>query len=198
MRGNAMRKLCDRLTGIGERLSAYRALEFFARSGDWQATAYVDRVASLTAWEIDPKFERELRNNLPRAEIVICDSFDLARRPENQRRFEFIVLDNPQNVYGAGYCEHFEALELTPRLLSNSGVIVFNVNRCPFGYDQHPMWQRRRAEYYRRDAAALGSQFLLEFYAQRFGDLGFSVRFSFEQQRNAEYLSYLVFGVSLR
>lgn len=191
-----MKRLCERLGQMGESLSHYRALEFFARTGAWQTMAYIDKVKSLTAWEIDCGFEAELRRNLPQARVIIGDSFKLARQRQFFGAFEFIVIDNPQGIF-EGHCEHFEALHLVRRLLSpKGGVLVFNVNRRPYNYEQHPEWQKRRKKYYGRDAAYLDSEFLLGFYTEKLLSMGLDMRFSFEEQRNKEYLSYLVFGLA--
>ncbi len=194
MRGEAMRSLCNRLEQMSEPLGEYRALEFFARAGDWQTTAYAGKIKTLFAWEIDPNFEIDLQRNLPDAEIRIGDSFKLAHEKCYRRAFEFLVFDNPQNVFGK-HCEHFEALPLIRNLMSDHGIVIFNVNRKPFNYADSPEWQIRREQYYGRDASVLDSSFLLDFYTRKFHELGFEERFSFEQQRNKEYLSYLVFGL---
>ena len=183
---------------MGEPLEDYRALEFFARTGEWQTIAYAGSVKRLTAWEIDSGFEAELRRNLPRAEVIIGNSFELSLENRFSGAFEFIVIDNPQSIF-EGYCEHFEALPLVPRLLSAAGgVVIFNINRRPFNYEQLPDWQKRRTDYYGRDAVSLGVDFLLDFYTARFAAMALRVRFGFEEQRNSEYLSYLVFGLAHR
>jgi hypothetical protein len=189
-----MRLLCSRLEQMGEPLGEYRALEFFARAGDWQTNAYATKVKSLSAWEINPDFELDLKRNLPGAEIRIGDSYELALEESRQGTFEFIVFDNPQNVF-ADHCEHFEALPLISQLMATKGLVVFNINRRPFKYVESPEWQRRRKEYYGRDASALDVDFFIAFYGVKFAAMGLKVRFSFEVQRNQEYLSYLVFGL---
>ena len=194
MRGKAMKLLCHRLKQMGEPLSNYRALEFFARSGDWQTYAYVSEVKNLSAWEIDSNFKIDLKRNLPSAKIRIGDSYKLAHEKCYHGAFEFIVFDNPQNVFG-DHCEHFDALPLISNLMSKQGVTIFNINRHPFNYAESPEWQKRRNEYYGLDASELDVDFLLDFYANQFADMGLKVRFSFEEQRNIEYLSYLVFGL---
>jgi hypothetical protein len=195
MRGAAMRRVCDDLERRGFDLSRARALEFFAREGDWQATAYVGRVASLEAWEVDAAREARLRANLPHATVRIVDSIVFASRPENRGRFDFVVLDNPQGCFGPGarYCEHFEALEAACGLLSERAVLVFNVNRTPFDFDRFPAWQARRSRYYGvDDASRLSASFLLAFYRSLLERRGLSSPFAFEVARNPEYLSYLV------
>jgi hypothetical protein len=194
MRGEAMKLTCDRLEQMGEPLGEYRALEFFARAGDWQTTVYASKVKSLSAWEIAPDYEMDLKRNLPGAEIRIEDSYKLAQEKCYQNAFEFIVFDNPQSVFG-DYCEHFEALPLLLQLMAKQGLVIFNINRRPFNYEQSPAWQKQRMEYYGCDASTLDAGFFLAFYACKFAAMGLKVRFSFEEQRNKEYLSYLVFGL---
>src|ERR1700730_11138368 len=89
-----MKRVCERLKLLGHNLSGLRALEFFAREGDWQTIGYAKEVAVLDAWEIDSKYERTLRNNLPQARIQIGNSFELAQQREFKGAFDFIVYDN--------------------------------------------------------------------------------------------------------
>src|SRR5262245_6605123 len=194
-----MRRVVGELQRRGFALERARALEFFAREGDWQATAYAAAVARLEAWEVDPRFERGLRANLPAAEVRIVDSLQAALRPENRARFDLVVIDNPQGCFGprGRYCEHFEALETVGALLDGSGVVVFNVNHAPFDFERHPDWRARRAAFYGvPDTARLGASFLLDFYRGFFRGRGLESRFAFEEPRNAEYLSYLVFRLA--
>lgn len=194
MRGEAMGRICAHALESGEPLGTFRALEFFARQGDWQTRAYAHLVAEMDAWELDPQHEAALRANFPRAHVRIGDSFEIAHEPQYRRRFNWLVLDNPQMIYGR-YCEHFEALDLAPSLLASMGVVIFNVNKKPFDYALHPDWQARRQAYYGCDAGQLGQSFLMEFYNRRLEQLGMRVRYLYEEPRNAEYLSYIVAGV---
>ncbi len=190
-----MSRVCKKLRERGERLCEYTALEFFARQGDWQTQSYRHLVKELHAWEIDSIHETSLRINLPHANIRIGDSFEIAHEPQYLHLFNFLVLDNPQMIYGI-YCEHFEALNLAPILMANDGVVIFNVNKNPFEYDRQPEWQYRRSTYYEIDAAQLTSKFLLNFYEAKFEKLGFNVHYIFEEQRNKDYLSYIVARLS--
>ena len=190
-----MRLVCLRLEQMGEPLSNYNALEFFARTGDWQTKVYYKKIKSLCAWEIDPEYEIKLRNNFPEAEVIIGDSYQTAKKEYFHGRFEFIVFDNPQNIFGK-YCEHFEALPLVKRLISNKGVVIFNVNLNPFDYENNYEWAIRRSNYYGQDASLLDIDFVFDFYKNKFEEMGLVIRFMFEQQRNKEYLSYIVVGLS--
>jgi len=184
MRDLAMKNICIKLTAIGINLPDFSALEFFAGKGNWQATAYADRVGHLEAWEINPEHEIDLRKNLPNAVIRIGDSFKMA---ENcTPRFNFIVFDNPMGIYD-DHCEHFEALELLPKLLKVPGIVIFNINKHPYG--NNPEWEQKRLEYYK------GEEPDISFYAGIFKGLGYITEFAFEASRNNEYLYYLVFGL---
>ena len=190
-----MRRVCARLAERGVELGSCRALEFFAREGDWQTVSYADKVARLDAWEIDSSFEPALRRNLPRAAVRIGDSFALSRLPEFAGQFDFIVYDNPQMTFGDRnqYCEHFEALETLPRLMQERAVAIFNVNREPFNYELFPQWQKRRNRFYQRtDTAKLDDGSLLAFYAAYFAARRLTTRDAFIEPRHEAHAAYFV------
>jgi hypothetical protein len=195
MKGEAMQRICCRLEDNGIAMSRLRALEFFAREGDWQTVSYAGRVASVEAWEIDHSFEAGLRRNLPHAKVRIVDSYVYGN--ETQDRFDFVVLDNPQAVFGPNvcYCEHFEALPVALRLLAPAAVLVFNLNWAPFNFHGQADWQSRRAEFYEiGDTSSLSvERFLLPFYDRYFRARGFQVKQRFSELRNNEYLAYAVY-----
>jgi hypothetical protein len=86
------------------------------------------RFGSVDLWEINPAYEAALREAMPTARVTIGDSHELATRPENQHRFDAILMDNHVGVFG-GHVEHFDALELVPRLLDRGGGVLV-VNLC--------------------------------------------------------------------
>ena len=195
MRSEAMKKICSILEKKDVPLREYRALEFYARTGDWQTTAYAPSVKSITAWEIDPKFKAALRRNLPQAKIEIGNSYELANQAEYNEAFEFIVFDNPQGVFGdKNYCEHFEALPLVTKLLGKTGIVIFNVNREPFDYDKSPEWKKNRDAFYKTESTSiLTSEWLLNFYDTYFKEMGLIVRLQWHEPRHDAYLGYLVY-----
>tara|TARA_Y100001968_G_scaffold163546_1_gene149605 strand:- start:3846 stop:4451 length:606 start_codon:yes stop_codon:yes gene_type:complete len=191
MRGEAMTRLCAKLSDLNISLSELTALEFFAREGNWQTKSYSDLVKCLYAWEINPCFEHKLKLNHPKAFINIGNSFDLAKDPCYKSKFDFIVFDNPQGIYD-NYCEHFEAIDLTKSLLSDFGIIIFNVNKKPFNYDPYSEWAIRRNKFYGQESSILTSKFIIQFYTKYFNELNYFVHHCFEEYRNNEYLSYIV------
>lgn len=198
MCGQAMGKICERLKKEGVAMREFSALDFFAREGDWQTVVYAKEVKSLEAWEINPEFLPGLQRKLPGATLRIVDSY--AYGAETSQRFDFVVRDNPQATFGPNgrYCEHFEALPVALRLLRPGAFLIFNLNRAPFNFAEHPEWLRRRAAFYATvDTSALSLEgFLLPFYAEYFAARGFSVVQSFAQPRNDEYLAYAVFRLT--
>ncbi|MFZ5807250.1 MAG: hypothetical protein ACOY3I_08605 [Verrucomicrobiota bacterium] len=190
-----MRGVCQKLQDMDIDMTHFRALEFFAREGDWQTVSYAGKVASLDAWEINPECEVALKRNLPNAKIRIGDSYEFAKLPEFAHQFDFIVFDNPQLTFGKKneYCEHFEALEMIPFLLKNRGIVVFNVNTSPYDYEKHPEWQRRRKTFYKTDATEkLSLDFLEKFYAQYFRAKNFRPEFIFFEPRHEGMVYYCI------
>jgi hypothetical protein len=190
-----MRKIIQILKGKGLDLSQMRALEVFAREGDWQTIAYADEVKSLEAWEINPVFKNGLRKNLPKAKIKITDSIKEIKKKEHFDKFDFIVVDNPQNCYGPNskYCEHFDVIPDICRLLNKKGIIIFNINKNPFNFKRFPRWQEMRAKFYERKGTnRLSIQWLLNFYKNLFKKSGYSTKFCFNVMRTS-YLHYLVY-----
>lgn len=172
------------------------ALDFFAREGDWQTAFYAKKVKKVVAWEINPKFEEKLYKNLPlTAEITIGDSFKLAL--SETRKFDMIVIDNPQGCFGEEnfYCEHFEALSFIPKLLKKDGILVFNVKLKPWNYNDNFIWQKRRNEFYKlNDCSNLTQDFVLEFYKDLFLFYNLSSEFEFLEKRPQEsgLFSYVI------
>ncbi len=196
-----MKKICGILEKEkGLDLSGMKALELFARDGSWQTTAYADKVAALDAWEIDPSFERSLKKNLPKANIKITDSIRELVRKSNHGKYDLVVVDNGQGCFGADrtYCEHFDVIPEIAKFLDTAGIVIFNINKKPFNYDQSPDWRRRRQEYYHRNQTArISIHWLLSFYKELFSKSGYSTRFCFSVSRedleHDDYLHYLVY-----
>jgi hypothetical protein len=190
-----MARVCARLEAAGIDLGSCRALEFFARKGDWHTMTYAPKVAALDAWEIDVGCEAALRENLPHARIRIGDSFDFAARREFASQFDLIVYDNPQMFFGSvdQYCEHFEALGTLPNLMKHQGVVVLNVNRKPFGYDKWPKWETKRKRFYGcPDTTQLSSEFIMSFYENYFDSRALKTRIAFLEPRHRAHLDYFV------
>lgn len=203
MRGKAMTKICDILSREKNiDLSQMKALEIFARDGSWQTLSYANKVSHIDAWEIDPSFQNSLKKNLPKATIKITDSIQEITKRVNFEKYDFIVIDNGQNCYGENrqFCEHFDVIPQIASLLKKKGIIIFNINRKPFGYSHFPDWKVRREAYYQRKRTDnISIEWLLPFYKKLFRKFGYATKFSFSISRkdyeHDDYLYYLVYYI---
>lgn len=195
MRGEAMSEICSRLKAEGVDMRKLSALDFFAREGDWQTVVYAREVGVMEAWEISPEFLPGLQRNLPGATVRIVDSYAYGAKTTDS--FDFVVLDNPQAIFGpeGRYCEHFDALPVALRLLRPGAFLIFNLNWAPFNFEDNKEWQRRRAEFYGTvNTSSLSlERFMLPYYTRYFEMQGFEIINSFVQPRNNDYLAYAVF-----
>lgn len=173
-------------------LANQRALEVFARTGEWHTTSYAGAVGHLTAWEINSEYEDQLRASLPCAEVAIGDSFEFLRNLRSIPTFDLLVVDNPMGFF-LGHCEHFDLLPLALTVLNSPALIVLNVNFHPFDLDSQPNWKRARDSYYGRSADRLTLEDLVETYTATLGSLGWSLRWADMEIRDPRYLAYFVF-----
>ncbi len=202
MRDVAIKKICSKLVShYNIKLEDKIALDFFAREADWQTQYYAERVKQVYAWEIEPKHEKGLKENLPNsAKITIGDSHILAKDFSPRGFFDIIVLDNPQGCYGKDnvYCEHFDALTPSADLLKDSGgLLIFNVKTKPFNYENNHRWQKRRNDFYNlEDCSNLSEDFVFKFYKDYFQKLGYETNLAFMQSRPQETgLSAMTIGL---
>lgn len=194
MNGYSMGQILNKLIALGIDIKSLRGLDFFAREGDWQTIAYASEIGSLDAWEIDPDFAKQLKKNIPNATVRVVNSFEYGK--ECSDVFDFIVIDNPQNVFGPKneYCEHFEALPIAANILADVGFLIFNVNWAPFNYAASPLWRLRREEFYGTGSTEFLSlnDFILPFYTDYMEELGFQVHDAWVEPRNDYYLTNLI------
>jgi hypothetical protein len=194
VRNEAIKEICDKLKNIHKLdLKNSIVLDFFAREGDWQTKHVALMVKRVHAWEIDEKFKKKLKLNLPsNANITIGDSFKLGKIPQNI--FDIIIFDNPQGCYGPDnqYCEHFDALPLIPNLIKpKGGLIIFNIKLEPFDYEDKDEWKLRRNIFFGvKDASNLTENFVKSFYSNFFREMSYNTEFSFLVPRPQETSLY--------
>jgi hypothetical protein len=185
MKGRAMKKIVKKYN-----LKGGKALEVFARDGSWQTTQYAKNYNVVECWEIDSKYETDLKKNVPNSCIKICDS--IKQLDNCHSRYDLIVVDNPQNTYGK-YCEHFEVIPKIAKFLKKGGYLIFNVNIKPFDYEKYPKWQKRRNKYYGLKKTDRFSIDELELF---YWDLLYNYGYTFqagEYFKRSDYLYYLVY-----
>ena len=192
-----MNKVLQKLEEQEVKLDKLNAIEIFGREGDWHTIPYSNKVNSLEVWEINEKYKKCLQKNLPNAIIKIQDSIKSILEYKLKKKFDLIVIDNPQNIFGKNnsYCEHFDCIEniSTDNISTDNPIIIFNINRNPFNLDENPLWKKRREKFYKlKDASCLQIEFLLKFYKEMFEIKKWNVVFNFIINRE-EHLDYLVF-----
>jgi len=180
----ATNELMTKLEIKGIDFSKLNAIELFGRDGTWQTKKFGEKVKGIEIWEIDPKWKNKLKENIPNAVVKIRDSISMLKTEDGLHKFDLILIDNPMNVFGNMqrdsdvYCEHFEVLENFHKLCQNDVLIIFNVNRKPFDYMENPLWVKRRNEFYKTtNTSDMKIEFLLDFYKNKFYELGFTTIF---------------------
>lgn len=182
--GEAMKELIEKIESHGIEFSTLNALEIFGKDGMSHTLAYANKVKTLEMWEIDPQFEEVLHNNLPNASVKIIDSIKTLKDETNLSTFDFIVIDTPMATYGPvingefEYCEHFDFIKEIYKISNDNVIIVINVNESPYNYEQNPLWEKRRIEFFGDiDTANIDLEFLIKFYEKLFLEIGFKVIF---------------------
>src|SRR5262249_45180630 len=100
----------------------------FGNSGDSHLKDYASLVSSLEIWEIDPRYERILRRNFPKAEVKITDSYKEIKT--TSKKYNFIVIDNGTSTSSTSCeirCEHFYLFLDIFRITMGSNVFILNV-----------------------------------------------------------------------
>ncbi len=167
------------------------ALEMFGRDGTWHTSIFAAKVESIEIWEVDKKWKKDLKKNFPKAIIKILDSIKTIHKNEIFSKFDLLLIDNPMNIFGDNtendnelYCEHFNLITKIEKLAKNKILVIFNVNRCPFNYEEYPIWKKYRENFYGNvDTSNMDLDFLHKFYRNLFKKLGFTTIFSIDTVR---------------
>lgn len=135
------------------------ALEVFGRNGLWKTVDYASRCKYLEFYEIDPGHAAMARKALPDARIIVADSVDAILTGKLRRRdYNFVLVDSFPEVFGPGYCEHFDLFPALFDKLADHAVIVLNVfpdlRRCGFTEITDELVRRRRQFYETSDDAS--------------------------------------------
>lgn len=176
-------------------INQYKALELFAREGNWHTTDYARYMNSVEAWEIDPAYEANLRKNLPSAKIKITDTFKEISLV--QEKFDFVVSDNSMSLYGNNdqYCEHFMLFPDVFRILMDQSVLVVNVipkvyreNKVKYPYLFNPKQCELRKEFYKSETPEdISWEQLIGAYSDYASQNGFRVEKTIIKKRNFVY-----------
>lgn len=199
-----MEKILERIKKNGTKLENLDSIEVFGRAGNWHTKIFSEVVKSLEIWEIDSKWEMELQKNFPKAKIRILDSISTLQKVEISTKYDFVVIDNPQNLFGPKnfddipiYCEHFQILKELNKILTD-GYVIFNVNIKPYNYQKLLMWKKKRDEFYGvKNTDNLELNWTLNFYIKLFKTMNYIILDKFSIKRGTpnldETLYYFIF-----
>lgn len=136
-----------------------RALDFFAADGTMLSHRLLKDM-DVTAWDILPC----VMDHFAKVKVQ-GDSFILAKQPEYQRAFDYILIDNVAGLFGASrqYCEHFEALSAAIPLLNNEATVAFNVVTSPAKYTLS--WLLKSWRILPEDMSLILRRWLTDYYA---------------------------------
>jgi hypothetical protein len=193
-RGNRLKTPMDVLIGQlsvhGYLPGRLDALELFGMHGLWHTRDYFPFCGALEFYEIDPLYAAYARKTLAGSRVHVKDSILTVREGRlDQRKYNFIVIDNPATPFGNGYIEHFD---LFPHVLNyiDEGVLTLNfLHDPPVLSEEH---SKRRQEFY--GIALPGLKEALNIYRNHFNGAGLTVEESFYVPRN-RHLGYLSFVV---
>lgn len=151
-----------------ENLDKKSVLDVFAREGDWNSYLIYNRCLKMECWEIDPAYEKKLKENLPNAKINILDSIKTINSYKRDTKYDVIFIDNSLGIYGKNqYCEHFNFIKNTKRLLNKGGYLIFNVSIKPFKGKNYKEYENQRKSFYKTSETSL--DYLIQFYKDLFG-----------------------------
>ena len=140
------------------------ALEPFGKFGLRKTLDYVEMCETLDFYEYEEAFARHARRLLPSNVRVHCaDSIAAAQEGRLPRRdYNFVMSDHPfGEIYGKGYCDHYDFFPHLFQYLAPSAVIVLNLFNTKNAGKLDPRYVIRRREFYgaRTDAEALCPSF---------------------------------------
>jgi hypothetical protein len=173
-----MLRVLARMHKQGIDTSNCQALEAFARRGDWHTVDYAPYVAHVTAWEIDPNFEKDLRRKLPKGTVKITDSYQEMQTTD--KKFDFLVLDAPLVPHG-GHIEHYDLFPAVFRIIPDSAILIINLVPYVDTKWSYPLpftepHLKKRAEFYRTDHPEnLSFDEMMETYRRILKEAGFAL-----------------------
>lgn len=116
------------------------ALDMFARDGSLTVSRYRDKVRILDLWELNAEHEAALRSFAPRELKIGCSYQNLAAILPENRQYDLLVIDTPQGSYRDGFgqsrVEHFDLMYQLHKIMSDSCVLIFYVNKMPYNRDE--------------------------------------------------------------
>ena len=175
-----------------------QALELFANSGESHVKDYAPWVSTLEMWEIDPAYEKMLKQSFPLAKVKITDSYEEIK--STHKKYDLIIVDNGTSIYG-GHCEHFDLFPDIFRVAADSSILILNVipeadhaALKEFPYLFHQAQLVKRQDFYKTThPEKISVDEMLKVYKELIDRNGFGLEWHFLQKRSFVY--YLVLKI---
>lgn len=188
-----------RIEEKGVSLSDMDALEVFGGNGKSVDRYFIDKVKRLDVWEIDQNREIELKNNLPKANIKIVDSFDEIKKTKN--KYDIILMDNPMAMFGS-HCEHFDMFIHIFNILKDEGIIILDLipkledMPIEFEYLTGDMHLLCRKLFYRTETPLnIPIKDMISIYEDIINKKGYMIEWNFTEERSKDFIYYLVLKI---
>jgi hypothetical protein len=191
--------------GVRAKVRDMTALEIFAGNGKSHVKDYADMVDRLDAWENNPKLVEEFKQNIPVANIKLCDSYIAAKSMLHQGHYDLIVVDN--NLMQLDHIEHFDLFPDVFYLLKPRGYLILTVvldpkeyyrEREDKGIDIAPLLAARNKFYdisaWFQTGINMVEHFkkcFLQAYFERAKDCKREITWHYWQKRNSSHVYYL-------
>lgn len=188
-----------RIEEKGVILNDMHVLEVFGGNGKSVDRYVIDKVKRLHVWEIDQSREIELKNNLPKAEIKIVDSFNEIKKTKN--KYDIIIMDNPMAMFGS-HCEHFDMFIHIFNILKDEGIIILDIipklENIPieFGFLKENIYLLCRKLFYRTETPLnIPIKDMISVYEDIINKNGYMLEWNFTEERSKDFIYYLVLKV---
>jgi hypothetical protein len=196
-----MQKVLKQLRRRNVSLKRLHVLDVFGGDGKLQTRDYASQVGSLEVWEIEPECEASLRQNLPRAEIKITDSYQEIKN--TTKKYDLIVIDNSPACANNAHYEHFDLFPDIFRLANDTSIIILNsipqtdrLAKARYPDIFNPEHLASREGFYQTNRPEnIPLTRMVERYTQLCRENGFAVEWYFPQRRGHTCVYYLVLKI---
>lgn len=184
-----IQRVFKKLREHGLNTKEFEVLEFFGGSGEYHTKDYLSKISTIDVWEINQKEEKNLRKNLPNANIKITDSFYELKN--SKKKYDLIVVDNPMSLYSK-YCEHFDIFPDIFNLAKDSCVLIVNIipevnekrqKQYPYLFNETQL-AARKSFYHTHHPEKISFHEMVESYKKIISENGFLLEWSYVQKRN--------------
>ena len=189
----------EKLKKKGVNLNEIQALQTFGGSGYGMERFYKDKVKELDVWEVEKKYEEQLKKNLPQANIKITDSFK--EIVETTKKYNMILMDNPMGNFGE-HCEHFDMFIESFRVMEDICIVILDI--IPnltnidekFNYICSSEHLLARKLFYRINSPQnITIEKMVQTYKEIAFEKGYDIKWYFTEERSGEFIQYLVLNL---